>query len=393
MTQVSPCGPGTSAGDAHLLHVPRAEVRPGVPVDVLTPAPRARPRVPAIAICRSAALPRASSRSCADRLDFRARSRPSTRPIAAPDAVRPRPGSQQRCSTWCTRTVSRCRPAAPPVDLAAQASSPVSASAAGEQQPGQRYRHRGERRAAPSPSSPNLASARSPSRAPDPSHRQRAAQLLSRSLLSLCRARQRLPGGRRFTCGAACARRGAQHVAHLCFRYPAARDSGLAHPLPVQLPDLLHLLRSAEAAAALASGIRPRPRLRQRLLPPPQVSGSPQRAATCVCLGLQLQQLHRRQPPRRLVPRVPRNVPALHPDHAAAVLLSATPPRAISLSSTQQRQWQLVSILPYPTSVNGIKPFIYFCIARIRYTRQQKPTSYTSYTLFRVLIPRSPHHL
>ena len=194
-----------------------------------------------------------------------------------------------------------------------------------------------------------------PAQAPQPAARQRAPRQLAPHL-----AGPALHGAG-----------GAQHVAHRCLRHPGrGGDGGLAHPLPVQLPDLRHRRRRQPGGALrpLRAGDQGRdPAARQVLPPPPQGQRDHPEPGRHLRLprGLQLPQLHRRQPPRRLVPRVPRERgQPVHPDHAAAVraVHHASPRRELPGVPGQQRQRQLGQHPGHdPTSVSGSKPFINFC--------------------------------
>ena len=145
---------------------------------------------------------------------------------------------------------------------------------------------------------------------------------------------------------------------------------GLAQALPVQFPDPRHhgggQLRGPPRALAVRDQARD-PAGRQRLLPPPHAHRDhPERLRDLrLGRGLQLPQLHRRQPPPGLIPRIPRERgQPVHPHHAAAVRAGHHAHARGDLRRVpgQQRQRHLGQHPGHhPTPVSGSKPFIYYC--------------------------------
>ena len=118
----------------------------------------------------------------------------------------------------------------------------------------------------------------------------------------------------------------AEHVADRGFRHPCrGGDRGLAGALPVQLPDLRDHLRGQLRGALRSLGGRDQardPAAGQRLRPPPHAHRDhPERLRDLhLRRGVQLDELDRSQPPRRLIARIPRERgQPVHPHHAAAV--------------------------------------------------------------------------
>ena len=140
----------------------------------------------------------------------------------------------------------------------------------------------------------------------------------------------RLPASGGLLPGGALARRGragrAQRVADRRLRHPGrGGDLSLGPALPVQLPDPRRHLRSQlrRPPRALPGRDQARhPAAGQRPVPPPHGHRDhPERARhPHLGRGVQLHQLHRGQPPARLVPGVPRERrQPVHPHHAAAI--------------------------------------------------------------------------
>jgi hypothetical protein len=127
-------------------------------------------------------------------------------------------------------------------------------------------------------------------------------------------------------------RDGAQRGAHRERRHPAPRGDGrLRQSLPAQLADLLRQLRGQlrRPPRALALGQQPgQPVPPVGVRPPPhrhRVGPEPGRDLL-LRRRLQFRQLHRRQPPRRIVPRLPaeRRHP-VHPHRAGPVVPGRQP--------------------------------------------------------------------
>ena len=140
--------------------------------------------------------------------------------------------------------------------------------------------------------------------------------------------------------------------------------------MAVQLPDLLDHLRgqlrgplrsfsSRDQARDPAAGQRPRP-------PPHAHRDHPERLRDLhLRRGLQLDQLDRGQPPRRLIVRIPRERgQPVHPHHAAAVRAGdhAHPRGDLRRVAREKRQRHLGQHPGHhPTPASGSKPFIYYC--------------------------------
>ncbi len=242
-----------------------------------------------------------------------------------------------------------------------------------QQQPGQRvFRARRERRRG------SLAQQPEPRQRPLPvpghrvrQHRQRLRLRRAREV----RVREVLACGDAVSAARVLAARGrpgrAQHVADRGFRYPRrGSDPGLAGALPVQLPDPRHHVRGQPGGPLRPFAGRDQacdPAAGQRLRPPPHAHRDhPERLRHLrLSRGLQLHELHRRQPPGHLISRVPRERrQPVHPHHAAAVRAGhhAHPGSDLRRVPRQQRQRHLGQHPGHhPTPVSSSKPFIYFC--------------------------------
>ena len=118
----------------------------------------------------------------------------------------------------------------------------------------------------------------------------------------------------------------AEHVADRGFRHPCrGGDRGLAGAVAVQLPDLRDHLRGQLRGALRSLGRRDQardPAAGQRPRPPPHAHRDhPERLRHLhLRRGVQLDELDRGQPPRRLIACIPRERgQPVHPHHAAAI--------------------------------------------------------------------------
>ena len=163
----------------------------------------------------------------------------------------------------------------------------------------------------------------------------------------------------------------AQHAADRGFRHPRrGGDRGLAGAVAVQLPDPLHDLRGQLRGPLRSLDGRDQardPAAGQRLRPPPHAHRDhPERLRHLhLRRGLQLDELDRRQPPRRLIARIPRERgQPVHPHHAAAVRAADhAHPRGYLRRVVREKRQRHLGQHPghHPTPASDSKPFIYYC--------------------------------